>query len=156
MQTATSLHPASAFPAATPCLYEGVPANDYHAYDAISASGLTLMARSPAHYRHRRDNPEPGTPAQQLGEAIHLAVLEPDLFEARITTLPADINLRTNAGKAVRDSLYAGEEAGIPLTILQRSMGHADPTQTQGYQWRKAVLGAEGAEKIARQLGLAG
>ena len=33
----------------------------------------------------------------------------------------------------------AGEEAGIPLTVMQRVMGHAHPEMTRSYQWREAV-----------------
>ena len=51
---------------------------------------------------------------------------------------------------------HAGEEAGIMLTVMQRVMGHAGPDMTRSYQWREAVLGSDGAEKIARQLGLTG
>lgn len=85
--------------------FTGVPAEIYHRLDAISASGLTLLQRSPAHYRHRLDNPEPSTPAQLIGECVHLAVLEPILFETRVVSTPH--SSRTNAYKALREECEA-------------------------------------------------
>ena len=48
----------------------------------------------------------------------------------------------------------AAERAGVPLTIIQRCMGHEDPDQTRRYQLRQATLGKEHARAVARELGL--
>lgn len=41
-----------------------------------------------------------------------------------------------------------GEEAGIPQTVLQKTMGHANEAMTRRYQQRAAVLSATQAEAI--------
>lgn len=58
----------------------GMPIQIYHAHEnSISNSGLSLIARSPAHYRYG----PPRTPsrAQVIGQALHSCLLEPELFE---------------------------------------------------------------------------
>jgi len=48
-------------------------------------------------------------------------------------------------------SIY-GEEAGVPLTVLSRSMGHSDEAMTRRYQQRAATLSGEQAEAIERAM----
>ena len=43
-----------------------------------SFSGLKWMDRSPASYRWHRDHPTPQTDAMRIGDAVHLAVLQPE------------------------------------------------------------------------------
>lgn len=52
----------------------------YHAHPAISKSDLDKISRSPQHYKHKKENPEPETPSMLRGRAVHAAILEPDLF----------------------------------------------------------------------------
>jgi hypothetical protein len=76
---------------------------DYHALDAISPSKLKLFARSPLHYWAAYEAPDrlapAGTDAMRLGTALHLAVLEPQLWSQNVVVQPA-IDRRTKAGKA--------------------------------------------------------
>lgn len=68
-------------PAPAPGVYGGVPAAEYHAWEAASSSLLSVMHdRSPAHLRAELENPRDRTPALILGDAIHLAVLQPELW----------------------------------------------------------------------------
>lgn len=59
---------------------------DYHAVDALSATGLRLLARSPWHYRNRVavDRTRP----MLCGSLAHCAVLEPDAMGARYIVIP--------------------------------------------------------------------
>lgn len=62
----------------------------YHRGPGISKSGLDLINQSPDHYaeaylRGRRREP---TPAMILGDMVHKAILEPDLFKAKYAKLP--------------------------------------------------------------------
>lgn len=51
----------------------------YHAEkESISNSGLSLMHRSPAHFRYQPSHET--TRPMEIGTAIHTAILEPDLF----------------------------------------------------------------------------
>lgn len=62
------------------CLVIGMSNEDYHAYDAISKSGLDLIDRSPAHFSHQE--PREATRAMAIGTAIHTAIFEPERFQS--------------------------------------------------------------------------
>lgn len=90
---------------------------EYHAdTSAISASGLKLFMRSPAHYWAAYLDPErierQPTAAMRLGTATHCAILEPDAFDDRYMLRPDGINARTNEGKA---HLAAIAESGMEI-----------------------------------------
>lgn len=63
-----------------------MPFDDYLAVDALSATGLKLLARSPWHYRNRVDV-DP-TPAMLRGTLAHCAVLEADAMAQRYVVVP--------------------------------------------------------------------
>ena len=71
---------------------------EYHAMPGISKSGLDLINRSPAHYRWAQDNPSDPTPAMRIGTLTHLAVLEPERFDAECVVMP-QMDRRTKDGK---------------------------------------------------------
>lgn len=75
-------------------IIENLPAADYFAIEAASNSGLKLIRRSPAHFKYRE--PDSGdTRAKQIGSALHMALLEPELYAKTYHT--ADADLRTDA-----------------------------------------------------------
>lgn len=70
-------------------IYENQSADEYFAIEAASNSYLKLVRRSPAHAKYR----EPGTGdtrAKQIGSAIHMALLEPELFAKTYHVAEAD------------------------------------------------------------------
>lgn len=67
--------------------HEDLSLEDYLAIPAMSASGLLEFRRSPTHYRWAQQNPKEATPAMKEGSALHLALLEPHLFEGRYVAL---------------------------------------------------------------------
>ena len=69
----------------------------------ISSSDLKNFARSPAHYREAKQNPEPSTPAMTFGSAFHSIVMG---FPDEVTVAPT-INRRTKAGKAEYSAFLA-------------------------------------------------
>ena len=73
---------------------------EYHAHPAISRSALSLIKKSPLHYRAYIDQPErpDPTPAMRFGTAVHTAVLEPHLFDEQYTLAP-EFSRTTKAGK---------------------------------------------------------
>lgn len=73
--------PADATP--EPGVYPEVPMASYHAWRAASNSRLTKLHRSPAHLQAYLQEPPADTIALTAGRAIHMAVLEPDLFTAQ-------------------------------------------------------------------------
>lgn len=78
---------ATSVPTIKPGVYYDLPAHVYHASPALSNSGLKLLAIDPLEFWHQIVNPErepsPSTPSQDLGTALHAAVLEPDTFLKR-------------------------------------------------------------------------
>lgn len=63
-----------------------LPADDYHASEGISNSGLKLLGRkTPAHYYAQYLDPQApprtSSKAQMMGTAIHAAALEPERFD---------------------------------------------------------------------------
>lgn len=65
-----------------PGVYEGIPNAEYHGSPGISKSGLDLVHRSPMHYNAvvTAANDRTPTPAQEIGTAVHMAILEPEEF----------------------------------------------------------------------------
>lgn len=64
-----------------PGIYEDLPAEEYHASDAVSRSGLTQIERSIDHYREYVANGIGDSKALRTGTAIHTAILEPERFQ---------------------------------------------------------------------------
>lgn len=71
-----------------PGIYHGIPNEAYHAGPGISKSGLwTIQEQSPAHYKFGERTT---TNAFDFGEACHLAILQPNEFEAKVVRGPDD------------------------------------------------------------------
>lgn len=63
-------------------LHFGVPAEIYHAWPALNNSTLTKLEQSsPEHVLADRKNPRPRTAQMRFGDAYHLCVLQPELFD---------------------------------------------------------------------------
>lgn len=89
----------------------------YHASPAVSASKLKCFERSPKYFFHKHIAKElkgPPTPAQNLGSAIHCAVLEPSMFGSLYAELPR-VDRRTKAGKAEYEEWlnHHGDKTGL-------------------------------------------
>ena len=83
----------------------------YHRAPGISNSHLGCIAgKSPMHYWAQYVDPDRdqrvSTPAQILGQAIHIAILEPDLMEENVVC-GLEIDRRSNANKAEWKAFYA-------------------------------------------------
>lgn len=99
-----------------PGVYQ-MPEEQYFALDAVSNSDLKLVARSPAHYRAMKENPEDRkvTPDMLKGRALHCTILEPGEFFNRYAVLPptapnkptkAQLNAKNPAEKSVEAITY--------------------------------------------------
>lgn len=92
-----------------------IPDDQYADHHGLSQSGAKELLRSPAHYLAYldRDRTEQ-TPAQRLGTLIHLASLQPKVFDATVVVAP-DCDKRTKEGKEIwssfQSSLKPGQEA---------------------------------------------
>lgn len=100
-----------------PRVIRDMPAEDYHAMKALSASGAwTLAEDCPAKFLWRSPwnplCPREDKPAFDLGTAAHLAVLEPARFAER-TALVDAADYRTQKAQQARDE--AREAGKVPL-----------------------------------------
>lgn len=102
----------------------GISNDTHHADDAIGASGLKLMARSPAHYwaayrDPNRERREP-TPAMMLGTAWHAAIFEPEAFARDYVEIPEGLDRRTKEGKALWTELEQSGRQPLSAGDVQR------------------------------------
>lgn len=101
-----------------PGVYHGMPPEEYHAVESMSASGAKKMLQSPAHYRLMRTTPNEPTDAMLFGTAVHCGVLEPDRYVDSVVVCP-DINKRTKEGRAQWLSFVAENASRTVLSFDQ-------------------------------------
>lgn len=78
-----------------PGVYRGVPAETYHAWDAMNASTIKRAAKSMAHLRHTQTQPpDPPSDAMVLGSAMHTLLFEPHRFDELYVAQPDSISVR--------------------------------------------------------------
>ncbi|WP_250534935.1 PD-(D/E)XK nuclease-like domain-containing protein [Caballeronia sp. AZ10_KS36] len=92
---------------------DALPAIDYHAREALSASGISRLLRSPAHYRLWRTTPGTQTAAMALGTVVHALVLEP--HRPPPVAITPSCERRSNADKAVWTEFEANLQGRVPL-----------------------------------------
>jgi hypothetical protein len=71
-----------------PGLHRDVPFQEYARWSAINNSILRHFSKTPAHARDVLLFPEESSEAQAFGQAVHKAILEPDLFESSYVASP--------------------------------------------------------------------
>jgi len=128
-----------------PGIYQSIPNEAYHAGPGISKSGLwTIETQSPAHYKFGERK---ATNAFDFGEGCHLAILQPELFEARVLRGPED--RRGNKWKDVAEMckvdgklLLTGPDYDSVLAI--RDAVHADAWINSIITSRKPMVEASG------------
>lgn len=90
-----------------PQIITGMAAEAYHAMDGLGSSDIRALAKSPAHFRARKQRPL-ASPSLMLGSLVHTLVLEPHLFDREYIVRPDGIDGRTKAGKAWLDAVPPG------------------------------------------------
>lgn len=101
-----------------------MPGDEYHAVEAMSASGAKKILRSPAHYRLMRTEPSEATEAMQFGTAVHCGLLEPERFAGAVLIAP-EINKRTKDGKAEWAAFRLANAGSIVLSPADYNRAHA-------------------------------
>lgn len=91
-------------------VYSDMTAPNYHAIDALSASGAKHLLRSAAHYLAQKEQPMQPTAAMRLGTAVHTMILEPEKADIEIARAPK-LDKRTKVGKETFE-LFERENAG--------------------------------------------
>ena len=82
--------------------------------EAASFSTLKKFDRTPAHARYAMQHPPEPSVAMEFGTAVHLAVLEPDRFDAECAVAPK-VDRRTKEGKAEWSAFLAANEGATIL-----------------------------------------
>jgi len=131
-----------------PGLYPDVPAEVYHRWPAASQTVLKIMRdRSPAHARQYMLTPPEPTPAMVLGQAIHMAVLQPDLFRQCYVRRP-ELDLRTKAGREALEALQKEHPSATILTPEQYDTCLAIRDAVYAHPIAKKLLGGESERSV--------
>lgn len=128
-------------------ILKDMPNAEYHAgTDAISSSGLKLLARSPAHYwatyLDPQREPTAPTPAMLMGTMIHTAVLEPHRFDDEYIAIPEGLDKRTKEGKALWQEIAASGRQ--PITEAQRARAIAVASSLLAHPAARVIFSADG------------
>lgn len=120
----------------------------YYSTPGANFSTLKNFAKTPAHARERMIHPPAPTAAMEFGTAVHLAVLEPERFDAECAVAPK-VDRRTKDGRA-EWAVFEAENAGKILLAqddytrceAMRDAVWAHPTAMQ-------LLGGAGHTEVA-------
>ena len=93
-----------------PGIYPHVPFDEYLAWDALNASTMKHVGKSPAHAKVEIDYPRPPTKDTDAGDAAHCGLLEPERLHADFAVRPTGIDRRTKEGKATWAKFVAENE----------------------------------------------
>lgn len=108
-------------------IHENISNATYHSMPGISKSGLWEMyTKTPAHFRYGERKE---TNAFDVGEAIHLAVLQPDVFEGRVIRGPKDRrgnNWKEFQAEAANSGRLLLTEGDFDKALEVRDAVHAD------------------------------
>ena len=119
--------------------------DDYHAGPGLSSTGIKRLLQSPAHFKTPAKE---DTPALRFGTLVHEALLEPELFAKKYTTIPdalVGVSKAKNPHKAMWDQFKAFAEQA-KLEIMDRDdwdtvAGIARSVQ-QSQLWPRIIDGA--------------
>lgn len=79
---------------------------EYDELKALNYSGAKEIIKSPAHYQAWLKSEKEDTPALKFGRLVHLASLEPLVFDKQVRVMP-DCDRRTKEGKAIYEAFAA-------------------------------------------------
>ena len=91
---------------------------EYRQMEGISSTELKKLMKSPAHYKHWKDNPQEDTPALLFGRAAHKYILETYDFYNEFAVAP-NCDRRTKEGKETWNKFVAESEGKDVITQEQ-------------------------------------
>ena len=101
--------------------------DEYFAAEGIHYSTLKELLVSPKHYKYRLDNPEPSSPSQAVGRAIHAATLDPEEFARSFYLYEGKLDRRTKEGKEIVAAAGEREIVGLEVSDAAVSIQEAVP-----------------------------
>lgn len=111
--------------------------------DAASFTTLSRYERSPAHARWMALHPPEPSAAMEIGTAVHLAVLEPERFDAECAIAPK-IDRRTKEGKAEWSAFLACNAGKTVLDAQQHERCLAMRDAVWAHETAAAMLSGTG------------
>ena len=130
-------------------LRSGLSYEKYSEIRAVNRSLLEKMMRSPAHAREYMLNPQEPTAAQKIGQAVHVAILEPEKFQAEYAVAPP-IDRRTKAGKEAWDAFRASSGSRIILDNDEAALCEALRTSVKDHPEASKIVASRGTcESVA-------
>ena len=91
-------------------IHRNLPASEYHAVDAASASRLRIIHTStPRHLRQKLDHPEPPTVDMIIGTLVHHRILEPTKLPEHLVVTPPEFAVVPDDYKGGKDKPKPGE-----------------------------------------------
>lgn len=133
-----------------PGIYPDVPFAEYAKWPCLSNSAIKHLLRSPAHYKAYLAEEWKDTPAQVIGRAFHMAILEADKFWdhfAKEPELDYDKYANPRASKAYKEEVRFIEDGG--MTVLKDE--DVDALQAM----KAAVYGHPKLKKVVQSTGQA-
>lgn len=126
-------------------IHEGVPFDVYQNWDAWNPSTIkVLLDESPMAMRHTMDEGSESTDAMNLGTACHLAILQPDQFQARIVVWPEG----RRAGK-VWDAFEAEHAGKLILTAKEYNACLHVRDSVRAHKPSAELLGLDGRAEVS-------
>lgn len=130
---------------AAPGLYEGLPAEQYHALEGRASSSILrkIVTDTPAHAKAYMDDDSDPTPAMKFGTQMHEAVLQPERFEAR-HAVSTDCHAVTGSGSRCGSSgkvPYRTEEGDV-IWFCGRSSHQPDEHSSDPHDYECGYCGA--------------
>lgn len=123
----------------------GMPADEYHAIDAMSSTALRLLARSPWHLKNRVKV----TPTRPMlnGTLAHCAILEADAMASRYVVVPEKAPRRPTAAQwAAKNPSDDSMRAMDWWTTFKDAVGQREIVAHEDYEITKMQLEAVKAD----------
>lgn len=132
-------------------IVRGMSLADYLAVDALSASDMRLLARSPWHYANTAER-EP-TPGMLTGSLVHCAMLEPQALDSRYVVVPGDAPRRpTSAQWAAKNPSPASLDAMAWWRTFERDTAGRAIVSADDYATLQLQIAAIRAEPYLREV----
>lgn len=82
-----------------PGRYTDIPIEDYHRLDALGSTNVRAAMRSWAHFERSKQESKEYKHCWDFGNAVHLALLQPDIFKTNVVRASEGIRRGSNAWK---------------------------------------------------------
>ena len=115
---------------------------EYRQHPAISRSQLFKLRKSPEKFKWQMEHPEKPTEALIFGQALHMAVLQPELYDDNFVVAPV-CDKRTTVGKAVWNGFVQEAEGKTVLTAEQQMEIEAMTDKLNNEEFVKKLLNGQ-------------